>query len=113
MTSPGEIEQVDAHTVEEGDEIFMGIHYHNSETAEEMEYLNDVHQAGVRGTVVEAPRDEYRKMLADGKLIMADFVVETEMGNRFRWCIDNGYVLGYHNGLDRRTDIGQFGGFYE
>lgn len=113
MTSPDEIEHVDAHTVYEGDRVFMGIHYHNSDNTEECEYKEDIHQAGVEGTVIDAPGDGAREVMADGVRVLADFAVETDDGNVFRWHVDNGYVLGYHTELDRRTDIGKFGGFYK
>ena len=112
-TEDEEVEHVKAATVYEGDRVFMGVNFHGTDNAREQEYNTSIHQGGVYGTVVETPREEYREMLANGERIMADFVVETDDGNRFRWQIDNGYVTGHHTGLGRRTDLGKFAGFYK
>jgi len=112
--SPRQERRIEAHTLEEGDEVFMGIHMHGSvEDYDDVEYDLDLHQAGVRGTVTEVPRDSIRELMADDTRVMADIVVESDSGEWFRWQMDNGYVLSYHQGLDRRSDIGRFGGFYE
>lgn len=106
--------KVDAHTVEEGDEVFMGVNFHMlADDVDGAEYDREIHQAGVSGTIVDAPRDGVRELMADGESVMADFRIEAENGEKFTWHIDNGYVLGHHPGLDRRSGVGKFGGFYK
>jgi hypothetical protein len=109
-----ERERVPAHTVTEGDRVFMGINLHGtSQNMTDVEYDRDLRQAGVEGTVTEAPRDSARELMEDGTPVMADFTVETDDGETFTWNVDNGYVHGFHPGLGRRSDIGHFGGFYK
>ena len=109
-----ERERVAAHTVTEGDRVRMGINLHGtSDDKDGVEYDRDLYQAGVEGTVTKAPRDSTRELMEDGTPVMADFTVETDDGETFTWNVDNGYVLGFHPGLGRRSDIGKFGGFYK
>lgn len=109
-----ERERIDAVDVYEGDRVFMGINCHgSSDGLDGVEYDRDLFQAGVEGTVIDAPRDSTRDMMAEGTPVLADFAVETDDGEVYRWNVDNGYVLGHHPGLGRRSDVGKFGGFYE
>jgi len=103
--------RISAADVYEGDRVLMGINWHGE--AHEGFYHRGLYQSVVEGTVIDAPRDSYRESLREGERLMVDFAVETDDGDVFRWNVDNGYVLGFHPGLDRRSDVGRFGGFYE
>lgn len=62
------------------------------------------------GEVIDAPESEYeREALDEGKRIMADFRVESDDGEVWRWSVDNGYV----HSTEHPHDIGKFAGFYE
>lgn len=115
QNATGEAERVKAHTVTEGDRVAMKISPHGM----------DVAPTRVVGTIVDAPSEELREMMADGDRIMADYAIDVDreateactpifdphIGERYRWNVDNGYVLGYHPGLERRSDVGRFNGF--
>lgn len=83
--------------VQEGDRAALLINPHGSD-----------HPHKVVGTVTEAPRHEStRDILRDGQRAMADFCIEDDDGETFTWNVDNGYVIGYHAGLGRVSDIGR------
>lgn len=103
--------------VHEGDTVFMGISMHGTvDGTDGVEYRDDIHRAGVAGTVVDAPDEDSfaREALTDGGRPMVDFAVRTDDGTKFTWNVDNGYVIGPVDHPDRpsRSDIGKFGGFY-
>lgn len=99
--------------VHEGDRVLLGINWHGSAT--DGFYHRGLFQSVVEGEVIDAPEPESaeREMLSAGERPMIDFAVETDDGEVYRWNVDNGYVLGFHEGLGRRSDVGKFGGFYE
>lgn len=114
--SPRKTRRLESHTVSEGDTVFMGINLHgSSDDCDGVTYDRDLYQAGVTGTVVRAPRESTKELMADGTAVMADFAVETADGVRYTWNVDNGYVIGPVDHPDRpdRSDVGKFGGFYE
>ena len=114
QTDDEDRKRVVAASLSEGDRVFMGIHVHGmADDYTGVEYERDIHQAGVTGVVTEALSESEADLLEDGSRPMANMAVEDDDGNVFRWNVDNGYVIGYHDAIGRRTDIGKFGGFYE
>jgi len=109
-TTDVEMNRTGAVDVEEGDRVFLGISFHGSH--EDAVYATDVHQTGVFGVVTDAPNDRERELMEDDGRPMVDFRVKTSDDVVFTWNVDNGYVIGPHAGLGRRTDVGRFGGFY-
>jgi|APHM01.1.fsa_nt_gi hypothetical protein len=108
-----ERERISATDIEEGDRVFMGINLHGlTEDVPGTEYDDDIHKAGVEGTVTEALSDREKELLDDDWLPLADLVVETDCGQVFTWQVDNGYVIGYTEVHGRTTDVGKIGGFY-
>lgn len=107
--------RLSAHEVYEGDEVFMGISLHGrADDYPDVEYDRELYQTGVEGTIIEAPDEGsvMRKMLHEGETPVTDFRLRADSGETFTWNVDNGYVISYHPGLDRVSDIGKISGFY-
>lgn len=106
--------RIEPFNVSEGQRVFMGINLHGTSDGQPgVEYDSDIHQAGVEGEVVETPHELMQELMADGERVMANIAVEADDGTVYHWEIDNGYVIGPHQSLGRRSDVGRFGGFYE
>lgn len=85
--------------VYEGDRVTMRISPHNYDST----------GATITGEVTKAPRHEVdREMLREGERLMVDYTVEADDGTVWTWNVDNGYVIGHHEALGRRSDIGRF-----
>lgn len=107
-------ERIQSVELDEGDRVFMGIQLHGlCDDVPGTEYDKSIYQAGVEGTVTKALSDFKKEMMQEGRKPLADVKVETDDGQVFTWNVDNGYVIGYNEKHDRRTDVGRFAGFYE
>jgi hypothetical protein len=106
---PDKIHPVDVY---EGDRVLLAISPHGEIPA--ADYHSGLFKTVVEGEVIDAPgRDSHARDSVDkGNRPMVDYAVETDDGDVFRWNVDNGYVIGYHEELGRRTDLGHFSGFY-
>lgn len=62
--------------------------------------------------IVETPRESTKELLRDGERAMADIRFEDKDGESYTFHCDNGYVTGYHSGLERSSDIAKGAVFY-
>jgi len=98
--------------VQEGDRVAMAISLHGTTLSQPGVERKSFKSVAI-GTVVRRPRESFNESLRNGERIMADFTVETPDGTRYTWEVDNGYVIGPHQSLGRRSDVGRFGSFYD